>query len=144
MNSNHMSVSTLKSHIKSTLNCYCQLYIFRLLDDLIFSISLDGQSPPSLLYNGYPDSFLGLGCGVDHSPPFHTKFKERDLYLYPLCNYMACHRADLLNLVCDRDNFSKIRSACKQHETQHTAWNMTMYTYIICVILPVCLSIYVQ
>jgi hypothetical protein len=91
MNSNHMSASTFKSHIKIILNCYCRLYIFRILDDLIFSISQDGQSPPSPLYNGYQDSFLGLGCGVDHSPPFSTKFKEeRDLYLYTICNYMAC------------------------------------------------------
>jgi len=109
MNSNHMSASTFKSHIKSTLNCYCRLYIFRFLDDLTFSISLDGQSPPSLLYNGYQDSFLGVGCGVDHSPPFSTKLKEeRDVYLYSLCNYMACYRAGLLNLACDMGNFSKI------------------------------------
>jgi hypothetical protein len=39
-------------------------------------------------------------------------------------------------------NFSKIWFACEQHEIQHTAWNVTKCTYIIWVILPVCLSIY--
>jgi len=42
--------------------------------------------PPSLLYNGYWVSFLGvvqLGHGNDHPPPSSTKVKERvKLYLY--------------------------------------------------------------
>ena len=59
--------------------CYWSLHIFRFLDDLIFSISLDGQSPPSLLYNGYQDTFLGLGCGVDHSPPLAPSLKKRQI-----------------------------------------------------------------
>ena len=111
MNSNHMSATTFKSYIKNTINCYWPLHIFRFLDDLIFSISLDGQSPLSLLYNGYQDTFLGLGCGVDHSPPFSTKFKEEtDLYLYPsaptwhvtgqACSTLFVIWATSANLVC--------------------------------------------
>jgi hypothetical protein len=42
--------------------------------------------PPSLLYNGYRVSFLGVkrpGHGVDHPPPSSARVKERvELYLY--------------------------------------------------------------
>jgi hypothetical protein len=42
--------------------------------------------PPSLLYNGYRVSFLGVkrpGRGVDHPPPSSARVKERvELYLY--------------------------------------------------------------
>jgi hypothetical protein len=42
--------------------------------------------PPSLLYNGYRVSFLGVkwpGRGIDHPPPSRAEVKERvELYLY--------------------------------------------------------------
>jgi hypothetical protein len=42
--------------------------------------------PPSLLYNVYQVSFLGVkrpGCGVDHPLPSSAEVKERvELYLY--------------------------------------------------------------
>jgi len=42
--------------------------------------------PPSLLYNGYRVSFLGVkqpGCDVDHPPPSSAEVKERvALHLY--------------------------------------------------------------
>ena len=41
---------------------------------------------PSLLYNAYQISFLGvkwLGCGTDHPPPMRAEAKDRvELYLY--------------------------------------------------------------
>jgi len=53
----------------------------------IFSTHPDWPwGPPSLLYNGYHISFLGVkwaGHGVDHQPPSSAKVKERvKLYFY--------------------------------------------------------------
>jgi hypothetical protein len=49
-------------------------------------LSRPALGPPSLLYNGYRVSFVGVqrpGCGTDHTPPSTAKVKERiEIYLY--------------------------------------------------------------
>jgi hypothetical protein len=51
-------------------------------------------------------------------------------------------RSGLLNLLCGAGNFSKIWSACRQHEIQHTEWRMNKYMYIHTIILCLYWSIH--
>jgi hypothetical protein len=55
--------------------------------------------PPSLLYNGYQVSFLGvkwLGRGIDHPPPSSAKVKRKSRFipLLPLWAFMTCSRVN--------------------------------------------------
>ena len=59
--------------------------------------------PPSLLYNGYRVSFLGVkrpGRGVDHPLPSSAKVKERVVIpLLPLWVFVACSRVTFTSTV---------------------------------------------
>ena len=85
--------------------------------------------PPSLLYNGYWVSFIGLkrpGCGIDHPLSPSTKAKERaELYLYSMPPrpkaFMACSRVNFTitqhttcHLFIYSANFSKKRKVQPQ------------------------------
>jgi len=53
--------------------------------------TLTDPGPPSLPYNWYRVSFLGVkqfGCGINHTFPSSTEVKERvELYLYSPLGY---------------------------------------------------------
>ena len=56
--------------------------------------------PPSLLYNGYQFSFLGVkqpGCGIDYPPPSSAKVKERvELHSTPPLGLCGLFQGELL------------------------------------------------